>query len=295
MPIKDKFALAVFVAAISFVSCNNRKAQINSITQERDSLIAMLSERDSMALEMNNYIEVIASSLDSIKEAEGIYTLTRTPEGVMLQKDEIKNNLDLLENVLHRQRGRIEDLEAMLRESRDSTNTLIVLIKHLYAQIDEKDAQIKKFASELDDMNKQISTLRNRERTIRKDLNEAYKTIDQQNEIIDEQKGVLDGTNDMLNTGFFLAASKKELQSMGILSRGLLSQKLVYSNIDPSQFDVIDMRELHEITFEKPFKVLSSMPEDSYVIERNVDSYILKITDPGKFWSISQYLIVQLQ
>lgn len=275
------------VVTFVFISCNYQKKQMASMAIERDSLVSALSERDDAIQEMNDFVEIIASSLDSIKKAEGLYTLTRTPEGVYLKKDEILNNLDLLENVIRRQRERIGDLENMLKESRDSTNSYIVLIKHLYAQIEEKDAQIKQMKKDLDSKNKQISTLKAKVNTIQKNLDEADKMIDAQNDL-------LKGTDKILNTGYILAASKKELQSMGILSKRLLSQKVNYANIDTSRFDEVDMREFQEITFESSFKVLSTMPDDSYEVIRNGSSYILKVTDPGKFWSLTQYLIVQL-
>ena len=270
-----------------FISCNQQKKQMASMAIERDSLVSALSERDFEIQEMNDFVEIIASSLDSIKNAEGIYTLTRTNEGVLLKKDEIRNNLELLENVIRRQRERIGYLEDMLKESRDSTNSYIVLIKHLYAQIDEKDAQIKQMKNELDSKNKQINTLRAQVKSIQKNLDEADKMIDAQNDL-------LEGTDKLLNTGYILAASKKDLQSMGILSRRLLSQKINYANIDLSRFDEVDMREFQEITFEGSFKVLSTMPDDSYEVIKNGSSYVLRVTDPGKFWSLTQYLIVQL-
>ncbi len=101
---KAKYLFVIWVSTFYLISCNNQTSQIESLTQERDALILLLSERDSAASEMNNFMEVIASSLDSIKEAEGIYTLNRTPEGVLLKTNEIKNNLNLLEDVIRRQR-----------------------------------------------------------------------------------------------------------------------------------------------------------------------------------------------
>ncbi len=140
---------------------------------------------------------------------------------------------------------------------------------------------------EIEDKNKQIKTLKSREKTIQKDLDDA-------NEMIDKQNVLLENTDKIMNTGYVLAASKKELQAMGILSRRLLSSKINYSEVDITRFDEVDMRYFQEISFEESFKVLSPMPEDSYEVIKNGNTYILKVNDPGKFWSLTQYLIVQL-
>lgn len=282
--------------AIWLSSCySNKDRAIKSLTSQCDSLENVLFGRDSMVLAMNSYLEVIASSLDSIKEAEQIYTLTRDVEGNSLSRDVIQENLDLLERVLKRQRDRIEELDSTLKVTSDSVGYYRQLISYLYIQIDKKDEEIRQMKQELDQKDKTIRTLTTRVNTTQQKLDEAELLAKEQSETIDLQSEIMDLNQRLANTGYVLLASKKELQSMGILSRGL-KKTINYDNIDPSKFQKLDMREITEIPLSSnSATILSTMPADSYKIERVDNGTTIKILDPGKFWSITTFLIIQIQ
>ena len=282
--------------AIWLSSCySNKDRAIESLTSQCDSLENVLFGRDSMVLAMNSYLEVIASSLDSIKEAEQIYTLTRDVEGNSLSRDVIQENLDLLERVLKRQRDRIEELDSTLKVTSDSVGYYRQLISYLYIQIDKKDEEIRQMKQELDQKDKTIRTLTTRVNTTQQKLDEAELLAKEQSETIDLQSEIMDLNQRLANTGYVLLASKKELQSMGILSRGL-KKTINYDNIDPSKFQKLDMREITEIPLSSnSATILSTMPADSYKIERVDNGTTIKILDPGKFWSITTFLIIQIQ
>ena len=46
--------------------------------------------------------------------------------------------------------------------------------------------------------------------------------------------------------------------------------------------------------YAKKAKVLTNQPTDSYQLIDNNGSMILKITNPTKFWSLTNYLVIQL-
>lgn len=271
---------------ISFSSCNDGKDKaIQSLTLERDSLENVLFSRDSTIISMNGYLEVIASSLDSIKDAEQIYTLTRDEEGHALSRNVIQENLNLLERVLRRQRNRIEELDSVLSVTSDSVSYYRRMISYLYTQIDQKDAQINQMRQELEQKDHTITVLKKQVNTIQQSLEQA-ETINQE---------MIDNNERVQNTGYILAASKKELQSMGVIEKGLFKKKNVnYSNIETGRFDLVDKRTFIEIAFEDDIKVLSSMPDDSYSIIDIPGGVMLRITNPERFWSLTSYLIIQL-
>ena len=72
-------------------------------------------------------------------------------------------------------------------------------------------------------------------------------------------------------------------------------KKLDVSNLNPEQFTKIDIREFQELKIagKKP-KILTQMPESSYRFDTNPDgTATLVVTDPTKFWSISNFLVIQ--
>lgn len=287
--------LVICIYAFSLASCGNNKSQtIQYLASQRDSLENVLNGRDSMVLAMNGYLGVIASSLDSIKVAEQIYTLTRDAEGNAISRDVIQDNLDLLKGVLKRQRERIEQLDSILKDTSDSVGYYRQLISYLYIQIDRKDEEIKQMKQDLENKDKTIKTLTTRVNTAQKKLDEAEMLAKEQSEMIGIQSEIMDLNQKIANTGYVLLASKKEMQSMGILSRGL-KKSINYDKIDPSKFQKLDMRELTEIPLSSSSAtILSAMPADSYKIERVDDGTVIKILDPGKFWSITLFLIIQI-
>ena len=250
--------------------------------------------KDSVADAMNDYLEVISSSLDSIKVAEDIYSLSVDKDGRKLKRAEIKDNLNLLEDVIHRQRSRIEELETRLKESQDTESKYKVLIANLYAQIDEKDARIRRMQADLAMRDKQIAALNTQVTIIKQDLASAEEKNKEQGEVIEYQSNVLATQDKIANTGYIISGTKRELQQMGVLDRSLIP-RIQSGNWSQESATQVDMREFREISFKSPrLKVLSAMPSGSYSIINNFDGTTLTVKDPGLFWSITSFLVIQL-
>ena len=101
----------------------------------------------------------------------------------------------------------------------------------------------------------------------------------------------------MMNECYVRFGTKKELQKAGILSgSGLFSKKkLNVANFNPDSFRKVDIRSLHEVKLNSGNpKILSQMPASSYKLQKNEDkTTTLVILDPAKFWSVSNYLVVE--
>ena len=291
-PVALLLSVLVFFA---FVSCESRSSrEIKMLQAQKDSLSVIIADKDSVANAMTQYLETIASSIDSIKTAENILTLTVDQDGKPLKKDVIRDNLQILEDIIKRQRNRIEKLEGLLLSRNDSTSSYRTLISNLYEQIDIKDAQIKEMQEELKKKEQAIASLNRQVKSIRDDLATAEERNREQNEMIQLQNTILSTQDKIVNTGYFIAGKRKELQEKGILSKGL-RPAIIADSLTPDHFNAVDMREFKEITLNSSkVKVLSSMPEDSYSLQRSGDSTILIIEDPGRFWNITPYLVIQL-
>lgn len=290
--ISAKLVLIIAILAI-LSSCTFHSNAYRELQQERDSLAALVLQKDSVADAMNGYLEVISSSLDSIKMAEDIYTLAVDKDGRRLNNTEIKDNLALLEDVIHRQRSRIENLEAKLRESQNAEEQYKVLIANLYAQIDEKDAQIRRMQVELERRDRKIVALNTQVKTIQKDLASAEEKNKEQGEMLEAQTVILTAQDKMANTGYIISGTRRELQQKGALDNSLFP-KLQPANFAQAGATQVDMREFKEIKFDSMrAKVLTQMPADSYTIVSTIDGTTLTVTDPGRFWSVTSYLVIQ--
>lgn len=274
-----------------------RKHEIEALQAERDSLLAVTHEQDSTRAIFDSYLETIAETLDSIKTQERILTLRVDEKGRALRKSEIRANLELLANVIKRQRERIEEMEAMLlQQGVDSTSHYRSLISHLYDELDAKKSQVEQLQKELSRKAAEVSRLNKRVDMLETDVTNITEQAKEQADLIEQQTEILKAQNQMLNVGYIKVGSKKELQNAGILKSSLFSAgRLNPDGIDKNMLDEIDIREVTEITVssKKP-KLLTAHPASSYRLDGNGSTTVLVITDPASFWSASNYLIIQL-
>jgi hypothetical protein len=65
-------------------------------------------------------------------------------------------------------------------------------------------------------------------------------------------------------------------------------------NIPQDKFKHVDIRKFQTLNLPgKKVKLISPAPDGSYQFEETADGNVLKILDPGQFWSVSNYLVVQ--
>ena len=205
-------ALVISVIAItaSVISCEYTPGKVRQIEAERDSLAAVMAQRDAAADEMNVFIETISSSLDSIRIAEKLITVDVDDNGEQLRTDAIKNNLHLMEDLIKRQRTRIAELERKIKSNERDAAKYKVIIANLNAQLDEKDAQIRQMKKELDSKDKTITDLNSNIASLNTSLANAEERNREQNELIEKQSSRLLSQDKIANTGYIIAGTKKD-------------------------------------------------------------------------------------
>lgn len=276
--------IMVMVPALVATSCGD-KQRIERLEAERDSI---LTEH----LQLSEFLGTVSQSMDSIAMQEGDIFKMNNVEGTPVPtKEQIKENLNLFEELLNRQRARIAFLEDSLKNATDSRATkLMSIVRGLRAQVEEKDKMIAQLRGELKNKNADIVKLKSHVSA----LSENVMALNEQTQ---EQEAALTAQSDMMNEGYVKAGTKKELQKLGLLSgSGLFAKKkLDVSNLNTDYFEKIDMRTFQELRIEgKNPKILTPIPESSYQIDKNDDgTCTLKVLDPTLFWSVSNFLVIQ--
>ena len=279
------FLSVVAVIAMVMASCGNKAEQLQ---QQVDSLQTALQQQTGDYNRLNEFLAVVSEGLDSISAQEN-GLLARNPESPMPSRAEMKKGLSQLKNTLQEQRERIVAMEKELAAGRGNIKNLKSIINALKEQIEAKDAQISDLLAQLEQSNISIEQLTTRVGNL------TQQTVQQEVKIA-EQEEVMAVQDKMLNEGFIKIASKKELKDAGLLAGGgLFSKKKVdMSKVDQKLFQKVDIRNVTEIPIpsKKPV-ILSPNPAGSYRLEQGDNSSTLIITDPGKFWSVSNFLIIQ--
>ena len=279
------FLSVIAVVAMVMASCGNKAEELQ---KQVDSLQTALTERTGDYDRLNEFLAVVNEGLDSIAVQEN-GLLVRNPESPLPSRAEMKKGLSELKNTLQSQRERIAKLEKDLAAGRGDISKLRGIINMLKEQIEAKDAQISDLLAQLEQSNISIEQLTTR-------VGNLTQQNVQQEVKIAEQEEVMAAQDQMLNEGFIKIASKKELKDAGLLAGGgLFSKKKVdMSKVDQKLFQKVDIRNVKEIPIpsKKPV-ILSPNPAGSYRLEQGDNSSTLIITDPGKFWSVSNFLIIQ--
>jgi hypothetical protein len=208
--------------------------------------------------------------------------------------------------------------ESPLRASRD---TLIQKIHYMSTRVRELEPRLKQSEQHIKDLTTISDSLRNE---LAATMQNLQGVIDNQKETIDALtlqvetltaenvalKDTLENMTTVNNTVYYVVGTKEELEQKGIIqeeggARFLFvlwksGKTLVPSrNLDPSVFTVADRRHFMELPLpapDKEYRIVSR--QDTSALDAPPDhdgkltGHAVKITDPGKFWSNSKYLII---
>ncbi|MDD2961572.1 MAG: hypothetical protein PHR45_05770 [Muribaculaceae bacterium] len=272
---------------ISLFSCNNGKLkEAQTENQElTDSLTTALAAQDSLMALLNE----ISDGMTQINDMEQIISTTNLNKESVDQKEEIKNNMVLIAQTLKSRRDRLNELEKKLKNSGAYTSKIQKTIESLKAQIETQEASIGKLQEELKNANIKIEGLTNEVST----LNTTVETVSSEKAAAQEEATRV--ANE-LNTCFYVIGSNKELKANKIIEKKFLGKtKVLEGDFERSYFTKADKRSLNELALHsKKAKLLSKHPAGSYEIIDNSGAKSLKITNPTKFWELSNYLIIEI-
>ncbi len=276
----------LFTIAIVISSCDGNKTTPNP---EADSLRSVITSNIAEMDEMNLFLDAVNASMDSVVNIDGTILRT-TGESPKSKKDQILDNIEAYKQILKRQHERLAALESKLKNSDALSQKMLKTIESLKKQIEEKDQAIEELVAELDKRNFDIQTLKANVETLNTHVAELSETNKAQEEALEAQ-------TDAMNEAYYFIGNKSQLKEAGLLTGGSLfkKSKLDMKSVRDGVFTKIDIRKTKAFTIPgKNAQLLTQAPVGSYELTANADgSSTLTITDPAKFWSISNYLIVR--
>lgn len=274
-------------------SCKNEKVNMQQFVAERDSILQDNRSKTQQLDELNGVLSTIAIGLDSIAVQENILFNGSGRDGVRLDKHEIAARLNGMADILARQRAKIQALQDSLanRKTSQSVEHLQRVVEFLNQQLAEKDQVIKSLRADLNNSKKDITQLR----ASLSDMKNRAVKAENKTQVLTT---ALSKQDDVINECYVRIGTKKQLSAAGLLKGGFLQKKKVnYEDVDKSKFNAVDIRKFREITLKSNNpKILTPQPSNrSFHFEESGDgSCTLVITNPTLFWSVSNFLIIQL-
>ncbi len=281
---------------ISLGACNKAdESRIKTLEAERDSLAGMYHNVSTRYDELSSYLNEVSECIDSVTEQEKLLFVDKDPEtGRRYSRVEIKKRIKEMGDLIERQRTRIAAITDSLNgKSSVEVERLSQLVVYLNEQLATKELQLQKLQNELDASRKDITELKS-----------TITSVQANNDMLQSENALLDQMvaekTTQLHQGWLLAKTKKELSDMGILTGGNIIKKAKFDPgaIRTSDCVALDTRTFTEVSLNSKKKpvLLSQAPTSSYVFEDiGGGKWKLIITDTMSFWSLSKFIVIQLQ
>ncbi|HOY32045.1 MAG TPA: hypothetical protein PKW80_09220 [Bacteroidales bacterium] len=264
-------------------SCNSGNEQTADELDPKDQQIkelqAQLAEKDANVNEMFSFINDVEDNLNTIEASQMKISESKKGNNEVEQdvKESIMEHITNINTLLEKNKELIKKLEGALRNSNMKVDALNKTIELLNQQMTQKDAEIADLKVQLEKLNFTVA-----------ELNIKIDDLTGQNE---EKAQLIDQQTVELNTAYYVVGVRKDLKNKGVITGDKISQK-----INPENFVKIDIRKTTEIPMNvKKAKLLSTHPEGSYTMLMNgkiIDKLV--INNPKTFWSISKFLVIQL-
>lgn len=280
-----KLVLLVACATVLF-SCDylggKKEAQLQA---QNDSLLSELSNKNAEWDEMIASFNSIQEGFRLINEAEGRVHAQRelgASNAALIQED-----MQFIIETMKRNREQIADLQEKLKNSNYNSTQMKKNIEGLTRQLVEKTTQLEQLRTELESKSIRIAELDD----VVSGLQTDVKNLETENAI---KERTLDAQDKALNAAWFVYGTKSELKEQRILKNGDVLQS---NDFNKDYFTQIDIRKDKEIKlYSNRAKLLTTHPDGSYLLAKDSKGqYVLRITNPTEFWSVSRYLVIQVK
>jgi myosin heavy subunit len=282
--------LGAVVMAGMMASCDtpSTKQQLAETQTLNDSLMFVTLQQQNEIADLVGTLGDISAQLDKVNNAISIEGDDARTD-LVSQRERLMKKLEAVQQRIEEKQQALDELQKKYSSALGQNKELKKTIDRMQGEINGYIARIAQYESDIQTKDRQIAQLNN-------DLSSTQDSLSQVSQENASQKNVMAAQDKMLNSGFYIVGSKKELKNIGVLGKdGLFSAtKISSTSFDTSVFHQIDIREVTEIPLgSRDAKIMSQMPKDSYKLEKDYDKNLkIVILDPAQFWSITRYLVV---
>ena len=283
-----RLLLLSFPVVFLLVACGGKPQQPEPpslMEASRQELATALGERD----ELLSMVKEISSTMNRIKHLENVVSLAPAQSGETPDsRTQIMSDISGIQYTLRQRRERLDELEAKLKQSSTFNDELQATLDALRSMLDAQAAEVAVLHEQLVAANVRIGALSS---TV-DSLNFAMAVAEIEKDSVHESSLKLENE---LNACYYVLAPKEELKRHRIIEPGFLRKtRLLKGEFDKGMFVLGDKRTLTSIPLgTEKVKIYSNHPDASYEIRDAGGQKKLYILDPAKFWSVSNYLVIQ--
>jgi len=291
--------LLLHLAVGVLISCNPNDADLLKLQRENDSLHTILNQNDSLRNTIITTYGDIEFNLTLI-ETKKTHINNLALKGKLSKDDKeiILMEMDSINLLLGINKEIVYLLENSIPEEEAKKAGLSHIIQGMTAKNNAEDEGLIDLKKDLVQISSDFSDLFEDYIYQEAENLEMKEKLSSASSELKSAQEKLESTKEKLYTAWYVLGSKDELKSKGIIySSGFLSNKEVNEDFDKSLFRKINILDFKELLLEgKKIDIVTTHPTESYslqVIKKKVDR--LLITNPEKFWSVSKFLIIEIE
>lgn len=281
------YLLIAAMGLLILQSCNNHKAELERSNRERDSLMAVLNDRDSSINDFLESFNEIQMNLDSVTTRGNVISQNMQNQNELKAsaKERINENISAINQLMKANREKIAELDRKLKNAGGKNRKLQKMVESLNEQMAQKDMELNSLNEQLASLNANVAQL------------QTY--VDTLTALNTSQSQTISDQTAAMHTAYYVIGKAKELEKEGVIDKkgGLLGMgktATMTEKFDNSKFTRIDYTQVSSLPINSKAKVVSAHPSDSYSLDKDAKGKAtnLRITVPDKFWGASKYLVV---
>lgn len=284
------FTFAILLILIT--SCGKQSSDYKSLKAQNDSLqnakIKLQEEVDGYFSAMNQ----IEQNIEKIKSTENVISIQ--PVGKELNEDirvKINEDMTYINDMLQANKTELTRLKSKIRKSAFKSSQLEHTILRLAKSLEEETTKVALLQVELAEKDSIIIKLDTKVKDMGKNIDDISTDNKTKETKIKEQ-------DETIHTAWYVFGTMSELKQQKIVTTdGILSaQKVLQRDFNKNYFVRIDARNTKSIPlYSTHAKILTSHPKSSYTLDKENGNFVLIILDTDDFWSISKYLVIEVE
>lgn len=293
-------ALVVMAGIASMSSCKKDKAEVAKVNQDSidnlaltDSLATIRAEKDTLAALMMEVSDGMNQILDMQNQMSVENLNSDSPD----KKIQLRNNILAIQQGIVEQKQRVAQLEKRLKQSTNYSDAMKKQIASLKQQLDHQESIINSLTAQLQAAHVTIKNLNTKVDSLNTENAHVTSAYNSASARAQEETQRANNLVNEMNVCYYVVGSKKELKRQKIIETGFLKKtRVMEGDFTQSYFTKADKRTLNRIALHsKKAEIISRHPSGSYVIEDEGGQKVLKITNPSRFWELSNYLVVKIK
>jgi DNA repair exonuclease SbcCD ATPase subunit len=261
------------------------KELANSKAKEIEAITNTLNEVEANIAS----IELAEQQIDSINAATG----GKPSED---QKVRIELRVTAIRNYLENNKLALEKLQSQLARSQnqDKLRGLQAMLSKMKQDAEVKETEIVGLKTAIDSLNKKVTDLDQSLAATSGELNKNVLELEQRKKDLEAKEAVL-------NAVYVYVGDKKDLVANGITKReggvfGFGKKSVLNDKLETAKFKKVSLKDTKDLELGDVNKTdfLTKHPTDSYTLLMVEKKVVLRITNPEKFWSLSKYLVIEI-